>query len=197
MLPTWAKKRLASLKASRLISHPDGRLGIEREDGTTIWFQVEKKSRLSEEAAKRFTLSLPSHTGSSTLILTSALTPASREVLRERGVSWIERDTGVCHLEAPGLLIDVIRSDAIGLRPRKEDRTGGGRASRLQGKSGVLAETLLLDFQSGRLSDEQRMAWDLHQAFKRKHIAPHQNAVVITSRLIDAFIAEEENKSGS
>ena len=47
-------------------------------------------------------------------------------------------------------------------------------------------------FRSGQMGDEHRMAWDLHHAFKRKFIAPKTDRAMITSRQIDAFIAEEE-----
>lgn len=67
-----------------------------------------------------------------------------------------------------------------------------------------LALTILLDFfggapdlgalRSGDMDDAQRLAWDMHHAFKRKFIEPHHNVVLIRSRQIDAFVKKELNK---
>lgn len=48
------------------------------------------------------------------------------------------------------------------------------------------------DFESESWSDDQKMAFEYHHAFKRKYIEPHHNCVRINNKEIDAFIMEED-----
>ncbi len=79
------------------------------------------------------------------LIATRHLASATRELLREAGISWVEESQGICHLSAPGLLVDV----KVDVLPRPP----AVRAS-LRDRSGLVAETLLLSF----LRQEIRLA---------------------------------------
>lgn len=79
--------------------------------------------------------SLPEHYR---LIATRHLASATRELLREAGLSWVEESTGICRLSAPGLLIDMKVENFLRRQPLV-------RAS-LRDRSGLVAETLLLSF---------------------------------------------------
>ena len=59
----------------------------------------------AEEIIRTWRLSAP--TPRSMLIATRYLSSATRELLREEGLSWAEEGTGICRLSAPGLLVDV------------------------------------------------------------------------------------------
>ena len=72
------------------------------------------------------------------LIATQHLSSATRELLRENGISWIEERTGTCRLFAPGLLVDVKLEGT----KQKESAI----RARLRDRSGLVAEILLLNF---------------------------------------------------
>lgn len=124
---------------------PDS-LRVRVAGGQAVRFRVMAHARLSQERA----LSLPGRWsgggsgGGSVLIATNRLTEEARAVLRRKGVSWVERDTGVGYLHERGLLIDL-------RPPHREERSvprikGIERPARLRGRSGLVIETLLLQW---------------------------------------------------
>src|SRR5690606_24379237 len=74
-------------------------------------------------------------------VATEALTPGARRTLRERGVSWIERATGVGSLVAPSFLIEIAGPE--GADVREVNPSPHQRKCALVGKSGLITETLL------------------------------------------------------
>lgn len=57
-------------------------------------------------------------------------------MLREHNVSWAEQNTGMLHLAAPGLLVDIRGEDGSSKKGWPKQR------AKLQGSSGLVAETL-------------------------------------------------------
>jgi hypothetical protein len=82
--------------------------------------------------------SAPTSARPNRLIATQHLSSATRELLRANGISWVEERTGICRLFAPGLLVDVKVEGA----KQKESVI----RARLRGRSGLVAEILLLNF---------------------------------------------------
>jgi hypothetical protein len=140
----WLIRHLRSLTDVDVSTH-DGKLLLRVAGGKTVPFVTVQASRLSVEDARQIQPEVFERGPRRMLLVTRRLTSEARATLRERGISWIERDTGCCHIIGPGLLLD---------RFRAEHRVGGTRggvadrlpATELQGKSGVFAETLLLRF---------------------------------------------------
>jgi len=87
------------------------------------------------------------------LLATRQLGAPTRELLRRENISWVEELSGTCRLSAPGLLVDT----KVATHPT--NRLQSNR-TRLLDKSGVIAETLLLQFRTEqiRLSDLARLA---------------------------------------
>jgi len=92
----------------------------------------------AEELIDKWRNSDPNSTRHHRLIATRHLSSATRELLRENGISWVEEGTGICRLFAPGLLVDVRIEGAL----QKESMV----RARLRDRSGLLAEILLLNF---------------------------------------------------
>ncbi len=72
------------------------------------------------------------------LIATRRLSEPTRAFLRSAAFSWAEQSTGALRLAAPGLLVEVTRPDSGGTRSDNLVR------AKLRGRSGWIAETLLL-----------------------------------------------------
>ena len=100
----------------------------------------------AEELIEMWENSGPHSTRRHRLIATRHLSSATRELLRQNGISWVEQGTGICRLFAPGLLVDVRIEGVL----QKESMT----RARLRDRSGLMAEILLLNF----LNKEIRLA---------------------------------------
>jgi hypothetical protein len=98
------------------------------------------------------------------LIATQHLSSATRELLRENGISWVEERTGICRLFAPGLLVDV-KIEGAG---QKESAI----RARLRDRSGLVAEILLLNL----LHKEIRLA----NVAKQAHVSTALASRVLT-----------------
>lgn len=117
-------------------------MGADR--GPAVTFDILEMRLLSEERA-RLLLETARDSDSHTLIATARLAPSTRTLLRDAGLSWLERDTGRCHLYAPGLLVDVVVPPGVhrqrGIRLKVQpSRT----APKLKDRSSLIAEALLL-----------------------------------------------------
>ena len=112
-------------------------LAISVEDGRKHRFDVKSVLSLSYERARGLVDMWRSRSSRIRLLFAvPELAPRTREFLREKRISWIERDTGVCHIVAPGLYIDT-----------QVDGTAAHSASpsptRLRERTGLVAEALL------------------------------------------------------
>lgn len=133
-------------------ARPDAILEVTVTGNRTVEFMVEAKSHIRSGEAQTVIDRLRRTYGTSDrppLVATRRLSPELRKLFRDAGISWIERDTGVCHLVAPGLLVHVELEDLA------EPPSTRRRPARLVGLSGVIAETILLRFQEDhiRVSD--------------------------------------------
>ncbi len=113
-------------------------LAITVDNGRQSRFSVKSYLSLSQERAHALLSTLQKHSPKQRLLLAvRELAPHTREILRAHRVSWIERDTGVCHIIAPGLFIDTQFQDSPSL-PK------AGIPTRLRDRTGLIAETLLI-----------------------------------------------------
>ena len=100
-------------------SEPDS-LSVSVNAGRRTNFEVLSIPVLSQEKADEpvrvWQDSAASASRRNRLIATQHLSSATRELLRENGISWIEERTGICRLFAPGLLVDVQKAmlEAVG-----------------------------------------------------------------------------------
>lgn len=102
-----------------------------------VRFHVKRRARLSDEELDGL-LSPAEAAGSPTLLITRALTPQRRERLLAHDISWVEYGTGLVHLRAPGVAVDLPEDPQYADEP---DRTG--KLPGLSGKAGVIVEVLL------------------------------------------------------
>ncbi len=148
-------------------SEPDS-LSVSVNAGRRANFEVLSISVLSQEKADELVRlwqdSAHSASRRNRLIATQYLSSATRELLRENGISWIEERTGICRLVAPGLLVDV-----------KLEGTGQKESAiraRLRDRSGLVAEILLLNL----LHKEIRLA----NLAKQAHVSAALASRVLT-----------------
>lgn len=112
-------------------------LAISVEDGREHHFDIKNMLSLSHEKARGLLGMWRPRTSRIRLLLAvPELAAPTREFLREERISWIERDTGVCFIIAPGLYIDtqVDGTAAHSMSPSP---------SRLRDRTGLVAEALL------------------------------------------------------
>ena len=100
-------------------------------------FKVKHCSLVSMETARALAKRAGKHTGTVPLLAVNHLAPATRDVFRKEGASWVKRDTGVCFLLGPGLLVDH-------RVPSKTKANSANDAKPpLRGRAGLVAESLL------------------------------------------------------
>ena len=147
-IPDWLLRFLRSLQEIEVHTLDDGTISLTVAGGNTHNFKVEARSRIGEKEALHL-VNRYSHQQTSRqyplLICTRRLSSNTRDVLRDAGISWVEHDTGVIHLIAPGLLIHQIYENVPFIMQHAAVQ-GSGRATRLVGQSGIVAETLLLRY---------------------------------------------------
>jgi hypothetical protein len=119
--------------------------------GPAVRFLVRSEPRLSGEGAARIAADSSTGRAGAAILLLAAngITEDARHVLRSAGVSWVERDTGVCYLRARGLLVDRGRPSGEGGATRKSPK-GLERRTQLRGRSGLVVESLLLAWATDR-----------------------------------------------
>ena len=102
-------------------------------------FAVKLHPSLSQERAQKVVSDWSEQSHRESLLLAvRELAPRTRETLRQAGVSWMESDTGICHIVAPGILIDTQVKEA-----QPAERTP--IPAKLRDRSGLIAEALLKD----------------------------------------------------
>ena len=144
-VPSWLIRFLRATGEIYVVVGPTaGFLRVGVKGGRAERFLVQAESRLSVEKAAgyaaRFSTGIT--TRGRVLLATNRLTDRARLALRKHGISWVERDTGVCYLRARGLLIDLRRPPDGGETVARA--TGLERPTQLRGRSGVVVETILL-----------------------------------------------------
>jgi len=123
-------------------SHSRVELGVGQ--GPTVPFELLEIRLLSEERARGL-LETVRAAGVRVLIATTRLAPRTRTLLRDAGLSWLERETGRCRLYAPGLLVDIVVHPDLD-RVHETGRHTRPRTAvpKLRDRSGLIAEALLL-----------------------------------------------------
>lgn len=141
-MPSWLVRQLRSIDGLDAELDEDV-LQLSMSGGSPVSFVVEEKSRLSMEGARGLA-ALVEDESSRILVATRKLADEARSVLKNSGISWVERDTDACRIQGPGILVE--RSPAV---PDTKDMSSEARrpATKLRGKAGVIAETLLFFFQ--------------------------------------------------
>jgi hypothetical protein len=115
-------------------SKTDLRVSVMGAEPVTLVLQV--KHRLSDEVLQQVA-ALQENLEHPVVLVVREISPKRRDELRFRNISWIEYGTGVAHLRAPGLAIDL---------PEEPSRTAVAEARvvpNLAGKAGVVVEALL------------------------------------------------------
>ncbi len=146
--PGWLIRRLKQIPNSHVepLATP-GRLAIRIGDSKRVVFEV--ASRLSQSGTEvlRYAQELNrSQPGKHRLLLALDSIPRTiRHEMAQAGASWVERRTGVVHVEADGIYVHDAEpsSDTLDQRER-EHEVGLKRPTRLRGLSGRCAEALLL-----------------------------------------------------
>jgi hypothetical protein len=100
-----------------------------------ITFVLEVKHRFSDEAILQLQ-AVQQQRKSPVLLVVRELSPQRREELRSRHLSWIEYGTGVVHVRAPGLAIDMPEDPSASVEEAVE-------VPSLAGKAGIVVEALL------------------------------------------------------
>lgn len=112
---------------------------IRLEGSRPVEFEVASFPVLSMERAQEVIEGTRQHSPKARLLLAIRhLSQRTREMLRTWGCSWVEEATGIVHLVAPGLLVNVNGTSI------SESRPESGVRARLRNHSGLLAEALLL-----------------------------------------------------
>jgi hypothetical protein len=102
-----------------------------------VRLRVENRARLSEAELESL-LSRDRPSDQRRLLVTRELAPRRRERLIAHDVSWIEYGTGVVHLRAPGVAVDLPEDPSYA-----RGRRGVSRLPSLEGKAGVIVEILI------------------------------------------------------
>lgn len=176
-MPAWLLRRLRDIEG--LQAEMDGNeLHLSMAGGSPSSFVVEEKSRLSMEGARAL-VKLVEDDSSRILVATKKLSDEARSVLKENGISWVERDIDACRIHAPGILVE--RSPAQ--LELKGMSSGTPRsATRLRGKAGVIAETLLLFFQKDDITVRDLAARaDVSVGYSSRVLKRLENEAVVVS----------------
>lgn len=145
-MPPWLIRQLRGIEGLTAVQKNDS-LQLGMAGGSSAAFIVEAKSRLSLEGAQTIARDAEARS-SRILVATRSLTSEARRVLRAHDISWVERDTKACWIQSPGILIERSPSDPV---PERQSSATLSRATKLQKKSGVVAESLLLFYRDGAI----------------------------------------------
>jgi len=130
-------RQLAPVTATTTTRDEGYGLAISVEDGRDHRFDIKSVLSLSYEKARDLVGTWRLRSSRIRMLLAvPELAPRTREFLREERISWIERDTGVCHIVAPGLYIDT-QVDGTAAHSTSAPPT------RLRERTGLVAEALL------------------------------------------------------
>lgn len=137
-VPDWLFRTLqqAGLRVESGATSASVRIWLQ--DSKPIEFDVLTFPVLSLERAQEIVQSIPARIPKAQFLLAiRQLSERTREMLRTNTCSWAEELSGIVHIVAPGLLVNVDASSNS-----KRQRESAVRA-RLRGRSGLLAEVLL------------------------------------------------------
>jgi len=139
----WVIKHLRQVPGLDVVSgNIPNRLFIRVGGGAKKRFEIVERRLISEERALTLAANSQSQASSRKLFATQRLTSRARAVLREAGISWIERETGCCRLYAPGLLVDLEPGLSTGQNESRQAHLKRP-AALLRDRSGLIAETIL------------------------------------------------------
>lgn len=113
-------------------------LVLDQAGGGQTSYRISYSRVMSREKAALAVVD-PNRAGSEHLIVTRKLGASANSELRAAGMSWVELSTGTVRLVARGLLIDVVRPN-----PSRSGASGESVKVRLRGRSGWIAETMLV-----------------------------------------------------
>ena len=181
-VPDWLPRILQRVEGFTVHSRPGlHSVSVSVNGGRATDFEVFTIPILSQEYAKQlinhWRSSEPDSTRRHRLIASRHLSLATRELLRENGISWVDERSGICRLVAPGLLVDI-KTEGTG---QKEPAV----RARLRDRSGVLAEVLLLNF----LQRDIRLASVAKQANVSTALASRILARLAKLKLLDTHAA--------
>lgn len=146
-IPVWLLRLLRQIQGLSVEITEAQSIVLSAHGGRRHTFTVQYHPVLSGEKAKLLLQAWkrPLESRSKNLLAVQRLAPHTRQLLLAAGLSWAEAETGVCHLAAPGMLIDVTVED--------ESERVNSKAARvkLRDRSGVIAEVLLTSFRTAEL----------------------------------------------
>jgi hypothetical protein len=136
-IPTWVMRFLRQLGSVTAAPLKGDLFALWVAQGKKHRFAVKLYPSLSQERAQKVVRDWNGRSLRDSLLLAvRELAPRTRETLRQAGVSWMESDTGICHIVAPGILIDTQVKEA---QPAERTPT----PAKLRDRSGLIAEALL------------------------------------------------------
>jgi hypothetical protein len=110
-------------------------------------FELWSKARISTRYVARFIQATENgRSRKLRLLATRRLTPEARSLLQDAEESWIESETGVCHIQGKCLYVHIApeQKRQLAQLSHTDAYWTGDRPTRLTGKSGVIVETLLV-----------------------------------------------------
>jgi hypothetical protein len=136
-VPSWVIRILRQIHGISFTQIEPGAFYLSVAEGKRFKFSVQLLNVLSREKAGDLVeeWNRRAH-GERPLFAVRHISAHTREVLRAGGLSWVEGQTGICHIVAPGILIDTRVEDA-------EQEESTSVPSRLRDRSGLIAEALL------------------------------------------------------
>jgi hypothetical protein len=136
-IPTWVMRFLRQLGSVTATPLKDDCVALWVAQGKKHRFAVKLYPSLSQERAQEVVRDWNGHSlRDPPLLAVRELAPRTRETLKQAGLSWMESDTGVCHIVAPGILIDTQVKEA---QPAEKTPF----PAKLRDHSGLIAEALL------------------------------------------------------
>lgn len=175
LAPDWLFRTLQRAGLRVESGRTSASLSIRLEGSAPIEFDVLNFPVLSLERAEQIAQRAGQNPETPVLLAIRHLSERTREMLHASGCSWAEEATGIVHIVAPGLLVNVNQSSKAERRPESAVR------ARLRDRSGLLAEALLISSPNDKIS--------LRTIAKRAHISTALASRVLsrlgTSNLIE------------
>jgi AraC-like DNA-binding protein len=146
-IPVWLLRLLRQIHGLSVEVTDDRSILLSAHGGRRQIFKVEYHPVLSGEKANLLLQEWKrtSEGRSRILLAVQRLAPHTRQLLRTAGLSWAEAETGICHLAAPGILIDVTVED------ESEQSNSKIARAKLRDRSGLVAEVLLTSNRTAEL----------------------------------------------
>jgi hypothetical protein len=169
-VPDWVVRRVRTTLDGDIQLPADGsKFKIRPRGGRFVTFYVKRERPVSEERVREFAAmardldqtaprrgrvhvgfsrfaQIPAYPVTYLMLATDRLTPASRSILRSAGISWLEEQTAVSHVVAPGIVIDIDPRSPPATGAPDRMSAGPGRPARLRRRTGVCVETMLLRY---------------------------------------------------